>query len=105
MAESFRLQQLQAMLADEPDDPFLHYGIAMEHASLGNDVAAITGFQKLVQLSPDYVPPYLMLGQLLQKQERADEAVAILRQGCTVARRVGNEHALSEMMGLLAILE
>jgi predicted Zn-dependent protease len=105
MAESFRLQQLQAMLADDPDDPFLHYGIAMEHAGLGNDESAIAGFQKLLRLSPDYVPPYLMLGQLLQKHGRIDEAVQVLRDGCGVARRVGNEHALSEMMGLLAILE
>ena len=32
-----RLEQIQAMLADDPNDPFLRYGLAMEHVSSGDD--------------------------------------------------------------------
>jgi Flp pilus assembly protein TadD len=105
MAESNRLQQLQALLADDPTDPFLHYGIAMEHVGAGNDADAVEGFRELMRLSPDYVPAYLMLGQTYQKLGRSEEAVQVLREGVVVARKVGNDHALGEMMGLLAILE
>jgi len=105
MLESSRLQQLRELLKEDPTDPFLNYGIAMELLGIGDDAGAAHEFRELTRKDPNYVPSYLMLGQTLHRLGRIDEAVAVLRDGVIVAKRVGNEHALSEMQALLAILE
>ena len=32
-----RMEQIEALLADDPTDAFLRYGLALEHASAGDD--------------------------------------------------------------------
>src|SRR5262245_56205265 len=105
MADTTRLTKLRELLEIDASDPFLHYGIAMELLSLGDDAGAVAAFRELKRLNPDYVPTYLMRGQTLQRLGKIDQAVAALRDGVVVAGRVGNEHALGEMQALLAILE
>ena len=39
MARTPRMAQIEAMLAEDPDDAFLRYGLGMEHASAGDDEA------------------------------------------------------------------
>lgn len=105
MANSPRLQQLQALLADEPGDPFLRYGVAMEHLSLGDADLAMTSFRELTAETPNYVPTYLMLAQTLAKLGREGEAVDVLRRGIAVATQENDQHAAGEMQGLLDSLE
>jgi len=105
MVDSPRLQQLRALLADDPNDPFLGYALGMEQSSLGDDSAAADAFQSLVQKAPDYVPTYLMLAQTLQRLGRNDQAISILRDGARAAEKAGDLHALGELQGMLAILE
>ncbi len=47
MTAKNRRQQLQEMLAGEPNDSFLRYGLAMEFVSEGNDEEAVRCFQEL----------------------------------------------------------
>ena len=105
MATSPRLEQIRVLLRDEPDDPFLLYGLAMEYLSVDDPTAAATAFRDLMTRQPDYVPTYLMLGQTLQRLDRTEEAADVLRQGAVAAKAAGNDHALSEIQGLLAIVE
>jgi len=101
MSNSSRKQQLQAMLAEDPNDPFLRYGLAMEYLSEGADAEAVRCFAELRAVSPDYVPAYLQEGQVLIRLGRVDEARAVLRQGIAVAQRQGDAHAAGEMQGFL----
>jgi Tfp pilus assembly protein PilF len=105
MAETERMRQLRALLADDPDDPFLRYGLAMEFAGQGDDATAAQQFRDLIAAKPDYVPAYLMLGQTCARLGDEDEARDVLRRGVTAAQRVGNEHARGEMQALLDSLE
>src|SRR4051812_2283692 len=105
MADSPRLEQIRMLLQDEPDDPFLMYGLAMEYLSISDNAAGVQAFRELLQKRPDYVPTYLMLGQTLQRMGKEPEAADVLRQGVTAAKQAGNEHALSEIQALLAIVE
>jgi hypothetical protein len=104
MTAKSRRQQLQEMLADEPNDPFLHYGVAMEFVSEGDDEGAIRSFQELLRIAPDYVPGYLQAGQALVRMGRIDEAGGVFRSGIAQARQQGNYHAADEMQGFLANL-
>jgi Flp pilus assembly protein TadD len=105
MTAKTRKQQLEEMLAEDPNDPFLRYGLAMEHVSAGDLDAAVRGFRELFAVAPDYVPAYLQAGQVLARLGRAAEARDVLRQGMAVAARQGDEHARGEMEGLLDSLE
>jgi predicted Zn-dependent protease len=103
MARS-RREQIEEMLAGDPSDPFLWYGLAMEHHSGGNAEAALRAFDELRQRFPDYVAGYMQAGQLLAKLGRDDEARETWREGVAVARRVGDLHAAGEMEGFLTSL-
>ncbi len=105
MSAKSRREQIEALLAEEPNDAFLRYGLAMEHRSEGNLDKAVASFRELLQLAPDYVPGYLMAAQLLAQVGEEDEACLVLRKGILVARQVGDEHAAGEMTSLLATLE
>jgi len=102
--KSARMAQLEAMLADEPNDAFLRYGLAMEYASQGDDATAAAKLVELIAVEP-YVPAFLMAGQALARLGRVSEAVAVLRQGVDAARAQRNDHALGEMQGLIDTLE
>lgn len=103
MPRTARMEQIEAMLADEPDDSFLRYGLAMEHASAGDDATCVEVLRDLIARSAaaPYVPAYLQAGQALVRLDRISEAVAVLREGVEVARKAGDSHAQGEMQGLL----
>jgi predicted Zn-dependent protease len=98
------MEQIEALLADDPADAFLRYGLAMEHASAGDDDAAADHLLRLIGDTP-YVPAFLMAGQILNRLNRVDEAVTVLRRGIAAAQEQGNAHAEGEMAGLLASIE
>src|SRR4051794_28223615 len=96
-----RKEQIEALLAENPEDSFLRYGLAMEHASAGEHAAAVRVFRELLARDADYVPAYLQAGQALIREGEDDEAKEMLKKGIAVAQRKGDEHAAGEMAGFL----
>lgn len=105
MAGKSRKEQLEEMLQDDPNDPFLRYGLAMEHVSAGDDAAAVKQFRELIAVAPTYVPTYLQGGQALVRLNRPAEARELWQQGILAARQEDNSHAAEEMAGMLANLD
>ena len=101
MAEKSRKQRLEEMLAEAPDDPFLRYGLAMEHAGAGAHEEAANSLRELIRLHPDYVPAYFHAGKALLELGRDDEAREVLRAGIAAAAAKGDGHAAGEMEQLL----
>jgi thioredoxin-like negative regulator of GroEL len=97
------MAQIEALLADDPTDAFLRYGLAMEHVSVGDDATAAEHLRRLCADST-YVPAFLQAGQVLNRLNRPDEAADVLRRGIAIARQQGDSHAEGEMAGLLATL-
>ena len=104
MAQTPRMAQIEALLADDPDDVMLRYMLGMEHVSAGDDAGAVRVFRELLAQSP-YVPAYHMAGQALNRLGRDAEAGEVLRQGIAAAKAAGDLHAAGEMEGLLATIE
>jgi Tfp pilus assembly protein PilF len=100
-----RKEQIQQMLADDPNDPFLRYGLAMEYVSEGANEDAVRCFRELLTATPDYIPAYLQAGQALVRLGRTDDARALFRDGIAAAQKKGDLHARDEMQGFLANLE
>jgi len=99
-----RLEMLQELLAEFPDDAFARYGLAMEYANSGDSEAALREFATLLEKNPDYTAGYFMAAQTLAKVTRTEEAREMLRKGIASAERTNNAHARSEMEGMLAEL-
>ena len=101
---SKRLEFLQKTTAQGSDDPFAFYGLAMEYRALERHAEALATFEALRARAPDYVPMYLMCGQMLEQMGRLQEAKAWLASGLEAARKKGDSHAASELEGALATL-
>jgi len=99
-----RVAMLNEILAQNPNDAFARYGLAMEYSNRGEVETALAEFGKLLVAHPDYTAGYFMAAQTLAKALRVDEAKKMLADGIASARRTGNGHALSEMEGMLAEL-
>jgi hypothetical protein len=95
--------QIEAMLAEDPNDAFLRYGLAMEHASAGDDAACVEILKDLIArtTTSPYIPAYLQAGQALVRLDRISAACDVLRKGIEAAGKAGDGHAQGEMQGLL----
>jgi predicted Zn-dependent protease len=100
-----RRQKLEQFLLQNPNDAFSRYGIALECLRDGDIPGAESHFKTLLEANPDYVPAYQMYAQTLAQHNRAAEAKELLGRGIAAANRQGNQHARSEMEGLLTQLE
>ncbi len=96
-----RIAMLNEILAENPDDEFARYGLAMEYSKTGEIERAMGEFGKLLTAHPDYTPGYFMAAQTLAAANRIDEAKKMLVEGISSARRTGNNHAQSEMTTML----
>ena len=60
-----RIDSIQQMLVDEPDDLFLRYALAMEYRKAGRVEESIAAFATLMDDDPPHVPAFFMAAQLL----------------------------------------
>ncbi len=104
MSEPTRREQLEALLADDPHDAFLRYGLALELEKGAEHEASLQILSGLTRDEPPYVPAFFMAAQQLAGLERTNEARTFLRNGIEAARRQGNAHAAGEMSEFLAQL-
>jgi thioredoxin-like negative regulator of GroEL len=99
-----RREKLEAMLAADPRDAFLRYGLSQEFDKEGQNERSLELLAGLMRDEPPYVAAFFMAGQQLARLGRVNDARAALRDGIEAARRVGNAHAAGEMAEFLASL-
>ncbi len=101
---SDRLATLKAMLADDPGNSFVRYGLAMEYARSGDLDTAVTEFRMLIDNDPNYAAAYFHSGQTLERLGRIKEAKEIYERGIEVTTQNGDAHTRSELQGALDLL-
>ncbi|MFO0871955.1 MAG: tetratricopeptide repeat protein [Pirellulales bacterium] len=99
-----RRERIEALLALEPHDSLLRYGLGIEWEKEGQIERALESFRGLMSDAPPYVPAFFRAAQMLAAAERVDEARTLLRDGIEAARRQGDLHAAGEMSEFLASL-
>jgi len=62
--ETFSLKDLEAAVADKPDDVVARFRLGQSYYAAGNLEKSLQQFGKILELRPDYVPARLSLGQL-----------------------------------------
>ena len=97
---SKRLAYLEKITSEGSTDPFAWYGLALEYKTLGRVEDALRTFEALRAKNPDYVPMYLMCGQMLADAGNA-KAREWLEAGVATARAKKDSHALGELEAAL----
>jgi tetratricopeptide (TPR) repeat protein len=101
---SARSEQLEKLLQREPNDPFLLYGLALEHKKSNDLPRAIELLQCVIQVDPGYCYAYYQLGQIHAATGDAAAARCVLEQGIAAATKKGDAHAAQEIAAALAEL-
>src|SRR5258708_20756953 len=101
---SVRIKMLEQFIADDPNDPFNHYALALELLKSDKPEAKKI-FDQLIVTHPDYVPSYYQAALLYLEMSLNDEAVKIIEQGIEVARKQNNTKAANELRSLLDEME
>jgi tetratricopeptide (TPR) repeat protein len=99
-----RLETLKSMVAQNPGESFLRYGLAMEYRNSGDLESAIAEFRALIAANPDYPAAYFHGGQTLERMGRADDARAMYAEGIEASTRKGDLHTRDEIRAALDLL-
>ncbi len=100
-----RLDQIEEMLKNEPNDSFLNYALALEYAK-GNDVTkAIELIELLLSKDENYLGAYYQLGKYYEQIQDLTKAVSTYTKGTEVAKKIKNNKALGELNEALWMLE
>jgi len=92
-----RLETLQNMLQQSPNDPFLLFAIAKEYEKIADEQQALAYYQQLMQSNPDYVGVYYHLGKLYERAQNYPVAFATYKKGMQVAQAAKDQHAYNEL--------
>ena len=99
-----RLIQLTELLKESPNEPFILFAIAKEYEKQADHKEALAYYLRLQAADPNYVGLYYHLGKLYEKLEQLTEAFQTYTTGMEIARKLGDQHALSELAGARLVL-
>jgi tetratricopeptide (TPR) repeat protein len=96
-----RIDVLRDLLAQNPGNSFMRYGLAMEYVKAGELQCAVEEFSAILVNDPSYSAAYFHGGQALEKLGRIEDARDYYRRGIEYSR---DPHARSELEAALDIL-
>ena len=99
-----RMRQLQQMLQRQPDDPFLLYGVAMEHKKGGDAAGALEYLRRVTNKDPNYCYAYYQRGLVHESQGDTEAARKAYQEGIEAADRAADAHARGELEAALEML-
>jgi Tfp pilus assembly protein PilF len=99
-----RLEMLEQMVSQDPNNTFARYGLAMEYANSGDRARAVVEFRTLLQHDEDYAAAYYHAGQALEKLGELEQARLMYEQGIEASTRKGDLHTRSEIEAALSLL-
>lgn len=99
-----RLQTLERLIEKGSRDPFVRYARALELRGMGEVQHALHALHEVRRQHPEYVPTFLMAGQMAAELDQLEEAREWFTQGMRVASAARDEHARSELEAALQTL-
>ena len=100
-----RRQMLEEFVAQDPDDSFSRYALALELEKEGRELEAIPQFQELIARDPNYVAAYYHLGRVLARLGQIEDARTIYRIGLDAASAANDQKTRSEIQEALDMLD
>lgn len=105
MTASSRLQHIQEMLKNEPNDSFLSYALALEYSKLNDTTKAIELIEELLKRDENYLGAYYQLGKYYEQTAELEMASATYTKGIAIAKIQKNNKAIGELNEALMMLE
>jgi Tfp pilus assembly protein PilF len=99
-----RLEMLEQMVSQDPNNTFARYGLAMEYANSGDWARSVVEFRTLLQHDEDYAAAYYHAGQALEKLGELEQARLMYEEGIEASTRKGDLHTRSEIEAALSLL-
>ena len=98
-----KIAALEALLEENPDDPFVIYALAREYEQEAGSMQAALMYEHLVTNYPDYIATYYHYAKFLQEAGNHTEALKLLLKGIERGLEMKELHAVNEMKELLAL--
>lgn len=96
-----RLDRLQVLVHQNPDDPFLQYALGLEWEKRTQWEQAKQTWQQLLVKQPDYLPAWQKLSELCLMQEMLKEAFDFATEARLCAENAGDRHAANNAQALI----
>ncbi|HSH66614.1 MAG TPA: hypothetical protein VLB84_12685 [Bacteroidia bacterium] len=100
-----RLEQLKKMLETEPNDSFLNYALALEHARVNEITEAIRLIEEIIARDANYLGAYYQLGKYYELSSNPAKAIEIYKKGIELAKQQKNRKTQLELNEALLQLE
>ncbi len=101
---STRIDQLLELLTTEPNDSFLNYALALEHAKLDEKPKAIRIIEEVLLNDENYLAGYYQLGQLYEQTNQLDKAHSTYLKGIEIATLQKNKKTQGELNTALMLI-
>lgn len=99
------IAQLEKLLATDPHDAFVLYGLAQEYAKAGQTQMAVAFYDRCLQADPAYCYAYYHKARALSAAGELQAASQTVKAGMQAARTHKDSHALGELSALADELE
>lgn len=100
-----RIESLLNFLNEDPEDSFVRFALAKEYEKMGTLKKALDTYLSLKEMDANYVGLYYHLGGLYENLNEKNKALQTYEEGITVAKKIADFHALSELHNAKTNLE
>jgi len=100
MNKSQRLEYLEELIAESPEDPFPHYCLCLE-IDIGDVDKKRMAWEKMLSDFPDYLPSYYHAGISNYHSGEKSKAINVWNKGIEIAINQKDRHTLSELRSVL----
>jgi len=90
---------LKDYLAEDPDDTFSNYALALEYIGTGENKQAIELLEAVLKKDEQYLAAYYQLGKAYETSGRQEDAKKIYNEGIKIALNQKNQRTLNELKG------
>ncbi len=85
----------------DPSDPTTYFGLAQVYLNEFFFEEAVNTLKKGLELNPNHTASYYLLSQALNKLERKEELLAVLKKGIEVGEKEGDRIPTEKMIAKL----
>ena len=95
--DNWRVNKLEAMIQQDPNDEFVMFALAQEYNKMGFLGKSVKWYNRLKTANPDYVGLYYHLAAVYAELDEEANAVETYNTGIEIAQKLNDQHALSEL--------
>jgi predicted Zn-dependent protease len=99
-----RIEQIKALIADEPHDAMLRFALGNEYFQLAQYPEAIEAHRAALEIDPEYAFVYIQLAQAYEKNGEMTQARQTVEAGRGPAVRNGDPNLMRQLDDIAARL-